>query len=253
MFPRARSRREDRPSPRQEVNPPEDPTVATARRKRLGRIAWWLTGVWCFLFVLGLWRKFEDVSVMSLNEWGDFFAGAAAPLALLWLVIGYFQHGEELRLSTQALYAQQLELQRQVEETAQLVEATKENVRIMHARDAREAAPQFRKTGTISGRGRFSVKIQNIGAEVRDVKLQCHGPHEYRLPERENMPRGAEIEFSVLHGNAPLIYPINFEVSCVDGLDNIHNIKFVIPEADKVFRLSVSDFPESTAGDNYLS
>ena len=67
------------------------------------------------------------------------------------------------------------------------------------------------------------------------------------------MPRGAEIEFSVLHGNEPLIYPIIFEVSCVDGLDNIHNIKFVIPEADKVVRLSVSDFPESTAGDNYLS
>ncbi len=57
---------------------------------------------------------------MTPNEWGDFLAGGTAPLALLWLVIGYFQHGEGLSLNTEALKTQQEELRRQVEETASL-------------------------------------------------------------------------------------------------------------------------------------
>ena len=252
MFGRARLRKDGRRTIQKE-NPLEPPTVATARRERLTRIAWWVTGVWGLLFVVGVLLKMADVPVMSLNELGDFLAGAAAPLALLWLVIGYFQHGEELRLSTQALYAQQLELQRQVGETAQLVEATRENVRIMHARDAREAAPEFRNGGIRESGGSFSIKILNIGAEVRDVKLQCHGPHEYKLPELDTMPRGAAIRFFILHGNRPLTYPIIFWVSCVDGLDNIHNMEFVIPEEGKGFRPGAGDVTESTAGDNHLS
>ena len=51
-----------------------------------------------------------DTADMSPNEWGDFFAGVSAPIALLWLVIGYFQHGEELKLNTEALTLQQKEL-----------------------------------------------------------------------------------------------------------------------------------------------
>lgn len=217
------------PRKTQRVNSLEPPTDATARRERLATIAWWLTGVWAFVFVLGVCLKFEDVPVMSLNEWGDFFAGAAAPLALLWLVIGYFQHGEELQLNTQALHAQQLELERQVEETAQLVEATRENVRIMEARDAREAAPKFRFGGSSSGNEMFSVKIQNRGAEVRNVKVQCDGQHDYTPPEQDIMPTGGEIELSIRHGYQPLTYPILFRISCLDGLDNSHNMPFEIP------------------------
>jgi len=55
---------------------------------------------------------------------GDFLAGATAPLALLWLVIGYFQHGDELRINTIVLEAQQKELQLQVKETATLAKSS---------------------------------------------------------------------------------------------------------------------------------
>ena len=40
---------------------------------------------------------------------GDFLAGMAAPIALFWVVIGYFQQGEELSLNTKALELQQKE------------------------------------------------------------------------------------------------------------------------------------------------
>jgi hypothetical protein len=47
------------------------------------------------------------------------------PLALLWLILGYLQQGEELRLNTPALQLQQEELRRhQVEERRALVKHT---------------------------------------------------------------------------------------------------------------------------------
>ena len=102
-----------------------------------------LTVVWLGSFALVLYFQSSDGMRMSLNEWGDFLAGASAPLALLWLVVGYFQHGKELRLNTEALRLQQDELERQANETRRLARAadrqaiaTEEQTR-QHARDAR--------------------------------------------------------------------------------------------------------------------
>ena len=82
--------------------------------KCLTKIGLGITATWSLAFVaLLIWHS-DTVGVMSLNEWGDFLAGVSAPLALLWLVVGYFQHGEELRLNTTVLEAQQKELQLQV-------------------------------------------------------------------------------------------------------------------------------------------
>lgn len=36
-------------------------------------------------------------AAMKPNEWGDAFAGFSAGLAFLWLVLGFFQQGQELR------------------------------------------------------------------------------------------------------------------------------------------------------------
>ena len=88
--------------------------------KQHTKIGLGVTAAWGFICAgLLIWRL-EDVRVMTLNEWGDFLAGLAAPIALLWVVIGYFQHGEEIRLNTKVLKLQQEELRRQVEETATL-------------------------------------------------------------------------------------------------------------------------------------
>lgn len=76
--------------------------------------------VWVGFFAWLLFHKQAALDDMSLKEWGDFFAGVMAPLALVWLVLGYVQQGEELRLNTEALRMQQEELRNQVRETAEL-------------------------------------------------------------------------------------------------------------------------------------
>jgi glutathione S-transferase len=68
-----------------------------------------------------LFCDWSSATKMGFNEWGDFFAGASAPLAFLWLVIGYFQQGEELNQNTKALEQQEKALKLQVDELKQSV------------------------------------------------------------------------------------------------------------------------------------
>ena len=54
------------------------------------------------LYLLG-GERWNDIHKITLNELGDFLAGAFAPLAFLWLVLGIYQQRNELRLSTEEL------------------------------------------------------------------------------------------------------------------------------------------------------
>ena len=76
-----------------------------------------ILSVLCVATLVGLiYMKRDSASQLSLNELGDLFGGFVAPIALIWLVLGYLQQGEELRLNTEALKSQQVELQKQVKE-----------------------------------------------------------------------------------------------------------------------------------------
>jgi hypothetical protein len=83
---------------------------------------WLATAIWIVSWAALLYYGWESAMEMNFNEWGDFFAGAFAPLAFLWLVIGYFQQGEELGQNTKALEQQERALQLQVNELKQSVE-----------------------------------------------------------------------------------------------------------------------------------
>jgi len=144
--------------------------------------ALWVVGV-CAL----LYAKRHSLPNLPINEWGDFFAGAVAPLAFFWLVLGYFQQGEELRLNTEALKSQQEELRRQVQETAALVAhtdrqaaaseqlalATMSEAKRAELREIEEAQPLFRPSGG-SGTGRNVVlNLVNQGATVFRLSVEC--------------------------------------------------------------------------------
>lgn len=76
--------------------------------------AWWLVG-----------DRIQTLRTMDLNEVGDFLAGAFGPVAILWLVLGFFQQGIELRQGTDALRLQAKELSNSVEQQTELVAAQK--------------------------------------------------------------------------------------------------------------------------------
>jgi len=78
------------------------------------RIGIYLTIGWVIGWAILLGFNWDTARLMRFNEWGDFFAGVSGPLALAWLVVGYFQQGEELQKNTTALGKQEEALLEQV-------------------------------------------------------------------------------------------------------------------------------------------
>ena len=95
------------------------------------------------------WSTF---STLPAAELGSFLEGAFAPLAFLWLVIGYFLQQKELEQNTEALKAQAEEIQRTAEQA--VIQSEKMAASEIHARQ--EAFLQVHKAvrnqlGTIMG------------------------------------------------------------------------------------------------------
>ncbi|MET3052123.1 hypothetical protein ABXV19_09890 [Pseudomonas alkylphenolica] len=82
-----------------------------------------LTAIYvCGFFLIAAFRWNELID-LPLNALGDFLAGAFGPLALAWLVFGYFQQGDELRQGTEALRLQATELNNSVKQQSELAKA----------------------------------------------------------------------------------------------------------------------------------
>jgi hypothetical protein len=72
-------------------------------------LSWAITFAWLIFIYL----KIKNGTLpSSLNEFGDFVAGAFAPLAFFWLVRGFYQQGKGLKQNSEALNIQAQELQK---------------------------------------------------------------------------------------------------------------------------------------------
>lgn len=60
---------------------------------------------------------------LKLNELGDFFAGIFSPLALFWLILGFFLQGAELQQNSEALKMQARELKSAAEQQQRIASA----------------------------------------------------------------------------------------------------------------------------------
>lgn len=111
----------------------QQPTQKKVNRARtLGAIyatTVWLAAIAAYL-VFGVgWEKLKG---LEPNAMGDMLAGFAAPLAFLWLVVGYFQQGEELELQRDELALQREATQKIAAETRRQADAIALNE--LHAR-----------------------------------------------------------------------------------------------------------------------
>ncbi|MCZ6616609.1 MAG: hypothetical protein O7E57_00645 [Gammaproteobacteria bacterium] len=100
-------------------------------RIRLGltlTVGWLLLGVSYISATIG-WRNFGSLPAAEL---GSFLEGAFAPLAFLWLVVGYFLQQKELEQNTNALLAQAQEIQRSAEQA--VIQSEKMAQSEIHAR-----------------------------------------------------------------------------------------------------------------------
>lgn len=134
-----------------------------------------ITTVW---LTYALYLVFSDVQhyqAMPLNAKGDFLAGIGGPVALLWIVIGYY-------LQSRALTLQQRELANQVAETRRLVEqATKQSEIMAQEIESSkrhrhgEAQPRFTMLQASRTAEAQNVKLKNHRATITDVTISYDG------------------------------------------------------------------------------
>ncbi len=95
------------------------------------------------------WANFTSLPADKL---GSFLEGSFAPLAFLWLVIGYFLQKKELQHNSRALQAQAVEIQRTAEQA--IIQSEKMAASELHARQEtffKIADGVRQQLGTISG------------------------------------------------------------------------------------------------------
>jgi hypothetical protein len=63
----------------------------------------------------------DELRLLQPNHLGDFLAGVFGPLAILWLILGFFQQGVELRENSRALDLQAEELKNATREQRELM------------------------------------------------------------------------------------------------------------------------------------
>lgn len=159
---------------------------------------------WIIVSLALLWLTRAKLPEMGPNEWGDYLAGMFAPLALLWLVLGYMQQGEELKLNTEALRLQAEELHNSVEQQRQLVEVSRlqvesERAALAYERELCETEnrPRFDVSGNggafrDDGQCDYAVTVTNIGPPATQFIIDVIEPtgNSKRLYEAPLFARG---------------------------------------------------------------
>ena len=203
------------------------PRVPPARENRFlfGVV---VTVIWLSCTATLIVLHWDIAKLLKPNEWGDLFGGCFAPLAFLWLVLGYLQQGEELRNSANALYQQAIELKSSVEQQRLLVEVSREQVDAERSmwqqeREAREeeARPRLRLTSKPSyftgGGGRMYVLIfQNVGPRATGVcvDLLTKDNRTKRLYSTDFIDQGASAEADLLLDNDESLDGYAIHVQC---------------------------------------
>lgn len=164
---------------------------------RLGWFGVFVTGAYIGLFWWLFGTQISQIKTLEPNELGDFFAGVFGPVALFWVMLGFFQQGAELKNSVETLKLQASELKNSVEQQRELVKASRDQIEldretILHQREQylREINPVFvvsRNGGHAIGFGRmFRVSILNKGEIASDVDISIMSeelyPNAFQFP-----------------------------------------------------------------------
>lgn len=175
-------------------------------------LAWLAVIVWIFRGRMG------EIGQLQPNEVGDFLAGSLGPLGILWLILGFFQQGLELRENTRALDLQATELRNSTQEQRELLRATRAQVEADHAmvalareQHAQSLLPRFAflDIATVAGAAGSELRfeLRNLGASASDIRVDAKGllaqPGPMRLPvAMAGLPYACAVTFAPGHPTA---------------------------------------------------
>lgn len=212
------------------------PAAAPALDKRLARIGWGLTGAWIVFLTIWVIPRLDHLFALELNAFGDFLAGTFAPLAFLWLVLGFFQQGAELRNSVEALQLQGHELRNSVVQQEELVKTARDQLKFENDRIAADRALQrqlaqpeweLMPAGTMQTGTNISLEfvLSNHGHPCTNVRVYFHG----RRPDLRfdsvgpTTPRGFVVE-----ADTEIAEKFRVTIAFIDGQYQKGQLTFVV-------------------------
>ena len=186
------------------------------------------TSLWIVFGITVIAVKFDSVKAMPLNELGDFLSGFFSPVAFLWLVVGYFQQGEELKLNTRALELQVTELRMSVEQQRELVEVTRAEMTLTKqaheleiSREERMAQPIFQLqvgsyTSGVLGAVEVDAMLSNHGHSATSLVLKCNSGT-ISIKEVSVLPSDQKRAMKI--SLSPPSWEFVIDIDYLDGLD----------------------------------
>ncbi|MGJ8612281.1 MAG: hypothetical protein ACSHWY_14360 [Octadecabacter sp.] len=177
-----------------------------------------------------------NLAPVSLNELGDFLAGAFGPLAIFWVVLGFFQQGDELRNSVATLELQAKELANSVEQQREMVAVSRQAMDLDQSKIAREREerrleiiPKFiLSSETESGNAGFvkHLKLTNVGGTARSLTVEIKSLGSFNRPHLGN---GDSWYLHVQSAMAMSQFGSQAVIYCFDQDGNQHNATLGMP------------------------
>ncbi|UXY55354.1 hypothetical protein [Pseudomonas tohonis] len=205
--------------------------------RKLSKIGVVVTTLYMVLVVLLVSWKASSLPEMPLNEIGDFLAGVFGPVAILWLILGFFQQGEELRQNNQALLLQAQELNNSVAQQRELVDVTRSQLAadmdmIKEAREEKRQSlmPQLKVDceflQIFSNGIQFRISCRNIGYSAEDVRLDVYNFDEVSRTQRSvalTTNESMYIDYLWTEG----VSDVRVVITYSDGLRQQHTVKYL--------------------------
>jgi len=133
------------------------------------------------------WFKWGCLLHIEPSNLGDFLAGVFGPPAFMWLILGYFQQGDELKNSTEALQEQAKQLRDSVEQQAAMVSVTVKQLELeiesrkrLEAHEREQLRPRYLVSpdmGSSISQGNvdLTIKVRNEGHQAANVAVNFMG------------------------------------------------------------------------------
>jgi hypothetical protein len=154
------------------------------------RVAWTLTAIWLLAIAAYLYATASSLESWTARDFVAFLGDVAAPLALLWLVVGYFEQAHALRQNGDALQkqAEQLAMQvrgtrslalvavRQAEAMLRLIQLERRKIHDDAKIRMRAAQPRFVLEEGMRNPRAGTIRLQNEGAPASNLALIPDNP-----------------------------------------------------------------------------
>jgi hypothetical protein len=180
---------------------------------------------------------------MTLNEVGDFLAGAFGALAFFWLVLGYFMQNSELKLNRKSLEQQIEEFKKSVETQKQTLvfnekkEDLREERRIFLAQSTftfnnlifvETHDPSKVGDDEITDWKNLSFKIKNWGQRVSNIKFNFFDEEKIQFYNENHPAIDKNAEIHVSFNKAEISYTVTLKVSYFDYLGNENTKNYLL-------------------------